>query len=77
MAALSEKFGLAELTYNGSLILTNGSEKGLIDVYNNFLGLNIGNSPMDTMKKQLCGGELPAPCGCGCDSCARCGHTVD
>lgn len=50
MAALSEKFDLAELTYNGSLILTNGGEKGLIDVYNNFLGLNIGNSPMDTMK---------------------------
>ena len=50
MAVLSEKFGLADLTYNGSRILTNGSEKGLIDVYNNFLGLNIGNSPMDTMK---------------------------
>ena len=57
MAALSEKFGLAELTYNGSLILTNGSEKGLIDVYNNFLGLNIGNSPMDTMKTAFAAGN--------------------
>lgn len=57
MAALSEKFDLAELTYNGSLILTNGGEKGLIDVYNNFLGLNIGNSPMDTMKTAFAAGN--------------------
>lgn len=57
MAILSEKFGLADLTYNGSLILTNGSEKGLIDIYNNFLGLNIGNSPMDTMKTAFAAGN--------------------
>ena len=57
MAVLSEKFGLADLTYNGSLILTNGGEKGLIDVYNNFLGLNIGNSPMDTIKTAFAAGN--------------------
>lgn len=57
MTALSEKFGLADLTYNGSLILTNGSEKGLIDIYNNFLGLNIGNSPMDTVKTAFAAGN--------------------
>lgn len=57
MAMLSEKFGLADLTYNGRLILTNGSEKGLLDVYNNFLGLNIGNSPMDTMKTAFAAGN--------------------
>lgn len=57
MAALSEKFGLADLTYNGSLILTNSYEKGLIDTYNNFLGLNIGNSPMDTMKTAFAAGN--------------------
>ena len=57
MAALSEKFGLADLTYNDSLILTNSSGKGLIDVYNNFLGLNIGNSPMDTMKTAFAAGN--------------------
>lgn len=57
MTALAEKFGLSDLTYNGSLILTNGSEKGLIDVYNNFLGLNIGNSPMDTMKTAFAAGN--------------------
>lgn len=57
MAILSEKFGLADLTYNGRLILTNGAEKGLLDVYNNFLGLNIGNSPMDTMKTAFAAGN--------------------
>lgn len=57
MAMLSEKFGLADLTYNGRLILTNGAEKGLLDVYNNFLGLNIGNSPMDTMKTAFAAGN--------------------
>lgn len=57
MAALSEKFGLAELTYNGSVILSNGAERGLIDTYNNFLGLNIGNSPMDTIKAAFAAGN--------------------
>lgn len=57
MTAISEKFGLAELTYNGSLILTNGAEKGLIDIYNNFLGLNIANSPMDTIKAAFAAGN--------------------
>jgi len=50
LTALSEKFGLADLTYNGGIILSNETTKGLIDTYNNFLGLNIGNSPMDTIK---------------------------
>lgn len=57
MAALSEKFGLAELTYNGSVILSNGAERGLIDTYNNFLGLNIGNSPMYTIKAAFAAGN--------------------
>lgn len=53
MTALSEKFGLADFTYNGSIILSNNAQKGLIDTYNNFLGLNIGNSPMVTIKSAL------------------------
>ena len=53
MTALSEKFGLSDLTYNGSIILSNSAQKGLIDTYNNFLGLNIGNSPMVTIKSAL------------------------
>ncbi len=50
MATLSEKFGLAELTLNGERILSSSAEMGLIDTYNNFLGLNIANSPMLTMQ---------------------------
>jgi YidC/Oxa1 family membrane protein insertase len=57
MASLAEKFGLSDLTYNGSLILSNDSQRGLIDTYNNFLGLNIGNSPMDTMKSAFASGS--------------------
>lgn len=49
MATLSEKFGLSDLAYEGSLILSNANTEGLIDRYNNFLGLNIGNTPMDTI----------------------------
>lgn len=57
MATLSDKFGLADLTYNGNLILSNGAERGLIDTYNNFLGLNIGNSPMDTIQASWSAGN--------------------
>lgn len=49
MATLSEKFGLSDLAYEGSQILSNSNTEGLIDRYNNFLGLNIGNTPMDTI----------------------------
>ena len=45
MATIAEHYGLSELTYEGNLILSNGTTEGLLDTYNNFLGLNIGNSP--------------------------------
>lgn len=45
MAILSEHYDLANLTFNGQLILSNGTTRGLLDIYNNFLGLNIANSP--------------------------------
>lgn len=45
MAAVSEHYHLGELTYQGELILSNGTTRGLLDIYNNFLGLNIANSP--------------------------------
>jgi len=37
------------LALNGERILSSGAEIGLIDTYNNFLGLNIANSPMNIM----------------------------
>ena len=45
LAAVSDHYGLEQLTYNGQQILSNGNGRGLIDIYNNFLGLNIGDSP--------------------------------
>ncbi len=45
MAIVAEKFGLTNLTYEGELILSNAEITGLLDTYNNFFGLNIGNSP--------------------------------
>lgn len=45
MNLMSEHYGLSQLTYEGELILSNDATRGLIDTYNNFLGINIGNSP--------------------------------
>ncbi len=45
MEVISNHYGLADLTYQGELILSNDTTRGLIDTYNNFLGLNMGNSP--------------------------------
>ena len=45
MSVVAQHYGLSDLTYNGQLILSNDTTKGLIDTYNNFLGLNAGNSP--------------------------------
>lgn len=51
MATVSEHYGLSALQFNGSYIfnqLNSAGEviqRGLIDRYNNFLGINISNSP--------------------------------
>lgn len=45
LATISEHYGLDQLTYNGQQILSNSNGRGLIDIYNNFLGLNMGDSP--------------------------------
>lgn len=47
MTLVAEHYDLASLTYEGQLILSNDTTRGLIDTYNNFLGLNIGDSPMN------------------------------
>lgn len=53
MASVASKFGLSNLTYNDELILSSASHVGLIDKYNYFLGLNIGNSCIDTLKQGI------------------------
>ena len=45
MSLVAQHYGLTDLTFNGQLILSNETTRGLIDTYNNFLGLNIGDSP--------------------------------
>lgn len=45
MALVAQHYNLTDLTYKGNLILSNEGTRGLIDTYNNFLGLNIANSP--------------------------------
>lgn len=45
MTLVSEHYGLAGLKFNEQLILSNDTTRGLLDIYNNFLGLNIANSP--------------------------------
>jgi YidC/Oxa1 family membrane protein insertase len=59
MKVISEHYGLSDLTIEGNRILStldaNGNivSKGLIDTYNSFLGLNIGNRPWDIMKQSF------------------------
>jgi YidC/Oxa1 family membrane protein insertase len=56
MATIANHYDLSQLTYNGQLILSNDTTRGLIDTYNNFLGLNIGNSPWYIMKEAVSNG---------------------
>lgn len=51
MNVLAEHYGLTNLMHQGELILSNDTTRGLIDTYNNFLGLNIGNSPSYIVKE--------------------------
>lgn len=45
MSLVAQHYDLSNLTFNGNLIIGNETTRGLIDTYNNFLGLNIGDSP--------------------------------
>ncbi len=53
MATIAAHYDLNSLTYQGELILSNDTTRGLIDTYNNFLGLNIGNSPSHIINDAL------------------------
>lgn len=50
LAYVAEHYNLTNLTYDGQLILSNDTTRGLIDTYNNFLGLNMGDSPMTIIR---------------------------
>lgn len=51
LAAIAEHYDLSQLTYEGQLLLNSGTTRGLIDTYNNFLGMNIGDSPMTLIRE--------------------------
>lgn len=50
LASVAQHYNLSSLTYEGQLILSNDTTRGLIDTYNNFLGLNMGDSPMTLIR---------------------------
>lgn len=56
MATIANHYDLNGLTYADQLILSNDTTRGLIDTYNNFLGLNIGDSPWNIMKDAFAAG---------------------
>jgi len=58
MTTVAEHYDLSGLTYNGQLILSSDSTRGLIDTYNNFLGLNMGDSPWALITTGLAAGSF-------------------
>ena len=53
LAMVAEHYDLTQLTYQGRLIISNDTTRGLIDVYNNFLGLHMGDSPSDLIRSGM------------------------
>ncbi len=59
MSVISTHYGLSDLTFEGNRILSsldasgNIIDKGLIDIYNNFLGINIRNTPWYIVKESF------------------------
>ena len=54
LATIADHYQLNSLTYNGNVILGKG---GLLETYNNFLGLNIGNAPSSIVKEAWAAGS--------------------
>ena len=58
LATVASQYNLSSLTYDGQLILSNETTRGLIDTYNNFLGLNIGDSPLTLIRNAWAVGAI-------------------
>lgn len=54
MAVVAEQYGLSALRFENELIL---GQEGLINTYNNFLGLNVGDSPWHIMQDAFSQGQ--------------------
>ena len=63
IVTIANNYGLNDLTYEGERILStygdNGKiiARGLIDTYNNFFGMNIGNTPSYTIRNAWTNGQ--------------------
>ncbi len=58
---IAEHYNLSGLTYpvdGGQLILSTDTTRGLIDTYNNFLGLNMGDSPLTLIRAAWVAGAI-------------------
>lgn len=53
LLTFAQENGFSDLQHNGHYILSQGSERGLLDIYNNFLGLNMANSPSSVVHTAL------------------------
>lgn len=58
LATVAQHYDLTGLTYEGQLILSSDTARGLIDTYNNFLGLNIGDSPLALIRTAWAAGAV-------------------
>ena len=56
MNLIANHYGLADLTYEGELILSSATQTGLIDKFNDFLGINMANSPSFMVSEALASG---------------------
>ncbi len=56
MQTIAQHYDLSQLTYEGQLVLSNATTTGLLDTYNNFLGLNIADSPWNLAKDAAANG---------------------
>ena len=58
MATVATHYGLYGSVFEGNLILSENGQRGLIDTYNYFLGLNMGDSPMAMLRAAMAVGAI-------------------
>lgn len=58
MATVATHYGLYGSVFEGNLILSENGQRGLIDTYNYFLGLNMGDSPMAMLRAAMAIGAI-------------------
>lgn len=57
LQTIAQQYDMSQLTYNNQLIISNADQTGLIDIYNNFMGINMGDSPSVLVKDAMSNGS--------------------